>query len=232
MALALPSLLRLVQCLWMHAQGHAHQLANALKYASALPVIFLSSAKFHVTADAWHGGLLQLWVLSAVVNSAFSIFWDVKRDWGLLPPPDSLPGALPPPRPASVAQMLVASRPTMFRQTWVYLLATVSNAAMRILWLFKLAPHLRSDPVVLSTSGAIECLRRWQWLYFRMEHEMIKVGVLTLDPHDGGRGIDVRRLLDEAAAAAEAGLEEGKGHKRGARAHAPAAEGGRVLSDS
>lgn len=56
--------------------------------------------------EAWHGehALFRLWLLSAVINSLYSFWWDVTNDWGfdLLqftpklkhPPPSSLPRPL------------------------------------------------------------------------------------------------------------------------------------------
>ena len=52
--LALPYILRLVQCLRVvRSTRDRHQLINAFKYASSLPVILLSAAKYHVTEASW-----------------------------------------------------------------------------------------------------------------------------------------------------------------------------------
>ena len=52
--LALPYILRLVQCLRVvRSTRDRQQLINALKYASSLPVILLSAAKYHVTEASW-----------------------------------------------------------------------------------------------------------------------------------------------------------------------------------
>lgn len=77
-------------------------LANALKYCSAFPVIFLSAAQKIVAVDVaaakgitleelsesgdrWFGEhrLFRMWLLAVVVNSMFSFYWDVEKDWGL-----------------------------------------------------------------------------------------------------------------------------------------------------
>lgn len=108
--------------------------------------------------------------MAAASNTVFSTVWDTVRDWGL-----SL---------SSPLSGLTAARPTLFSPPWVYPLAAVSNAVLRALWLHKMSPHLRSDPVVLSLTATMECLRRWQWLYFRLEHELIRTGHLVLDGHD------------------------------------------------
>lgn len=76
--------------------------ANAIKYCSAFPVIFLSAAQKIVVSevaaakgmsveelsksgDRWFGEhrLFRLWLLAVVVNSMYSFYWDVAKDWGL-----------------------------------------------------------------------------------------------------------------------------------------------------
>jgi hypothetical protein len=58
-------------------------LNPALKYSTAIPVIFLSALKYHVHPDQWVGFYRPLWLISSVVNSLYSFYWDIKRDWDL-----------------------------------------------------------------------------------------------------------------------------------------------------
>jgi len=44
-------------------------------------VIALSAVKYHVTQEAWRGFYKPLWLGAALLNSAYSYFWDVERDW-------------------------------------------------------------------------------------------------------------------------------------------------------
>lgn len=55
----------------------------ALKYSTAVPVIFLSALKYHVIPDRWTHFYRPLWLLAGVVNSSYSFYWDVTRDWDL-----------------------------------------------------------------------------------------------------------------------------------------------------
>ena len=93
-ALALPSLIRLAQCLRAFADTRrkAH-LWNALKYASGFPVVFLSYAKYGVAHEAWIGTYRPAWIACAVINAAYSYYWDVTKDWGLTLFSSSRPGA-------------------------------------------------------------------------------------------------------------------------------------------
>jgi len=58
-------------------------MVSALKYSTAVPVIFLSALKYHVFPEQWTNFYRPLWLLSSVVNSSYSFYWDVTRDWDL-----------------------------------------------------------------------------------------------------------------------------------------------------
>lgn len=58
-------------------------MISALKYSTAVPVIFLSALKYHVAPDRWTYFYRRLWLFSGVVNSLYSFYWDVTRDWDL-----------------------------------------------------------------------------------------------------------------------------------------------------
>ena len=57
------------------------QLFNALKYSTAFPVIIFSAMKYQVSHEAWAGLYKPLWLGAALLNSSYSYFWDVERDW-------------------------------------------------------------------------------------------------------------------------------------------------------
>lgn len=56
---------------------------SALKYATTFPVIFLSALKYHVAPEMWTNFYRPLWLLSSVINSCYSFYWDITRDWEL-----------------------------------------------------------------------------------------------------------------------------------------------------
>jgi hypothetical protein len=55
----------------------------ALKYSTTFPVIFLSGLKYHVELPFWFSRLRPLWVLCAILNSCYSFWWDITKDWDL-----------------------------------------------------------------------------------------------------------------------------------------------------
>ncbi|XBI01713.1 hypothetical protein VPH35_130422 [Triticum aestivum] len=84
LVLVLPYLCRFFQCLRQYKDTKEKScLLNALKYSTAFPVIFLSALKYHVFPDQWVSFYRPLWLISGVINSLYSFYWDIKRDWDL-----------------------------------------------------------------------------------------------------------------------------------------------------
>ncbi|EJD02886.1 EXS-domain-containing protein [Fomitiporia mediterranea MF3/22] len=231
--LSVPYAVRFRQCIIDYMQPTTtdkKQLYNALKYASSFPVIFLSAAQRDIASDLATEAeieehpLFRLWLLSVVVNSLYSFWWDVTNDWGLellktgqniprIPPKPlllptlqarrssldsnspiiharhpSLPNGstntstsspyTPQPsysrRPHSYPWGL---RPTLLFPLPAYPLAVFANLVLRLTWSFKLSAHLHAQ-----VSGALlffwlelaELLRRWVWVFFRVEWELVK----------------------------------------------------------
>jgi len=81
---SLPFLLRFRQCIVAYrATGKAFpHLVNAAKYASALPVILISTFA-HVFPAQYGLFLRKVWLVAITFNSFFSFIWDVVMDWGL-----------------------------------------------------------------------------------------------------------------------------------------------------
>lgn len=74
--LAQPRADRLTKCFSFQLQ-----LFNAVKYSTAFPVIIFSAMKYQVSREAWVGLYKPLWLGAALLNSGYSYFWDVERDW-------------------------------------------------------------------------------------------------------------------------------------------------------
>ena len=80
--LSLPYIWRLCQCLrtWRDT-GNTGQAFNALKYSTAFPVIILSAINFQVSDEDWNKFWKPLWLAAAFLNSGYSYYWDIERDW-------------------------------------------------------------------------------------------------------------------------------------------------------
>ncbi|XP_052207803.1 uncharacterized protein LOC127811710 [Diospyros lotus] len=167
--LVLPYVFRLFQCLRQYKDtGEKTTLFNALKYSTAVPVIFLSALKYHVFPDKWTNIYRPLWLLSSVLNSLYSFYWDVTRDWDL----------------SGFTRIFKFSKPNMcsnlfYGRRWVYLWVIGSNLVLRCTWTYKLSAHLRHNYLTVFTITALEMLRRFQWVFFRVEKEWNKMNSKT-----------------------------------------------------
>lgn len=195
--LAIPSVIRLRQCLIEYVRvrrgprspssgwGGQH-LANAAKYASAFPVIVLSALQRNLpqaqgddTTDA-HGtsvsavgvGLYRAWLVAMLVNSLYSFYWDVAKDWDLT----LFAGARERNSPEHAfglrRHLLVAPR-----MPGVYYAVIALDLLLRCTWSLKLSPHLHHVVDFESSIFVIEFLevfRRWIWIFFRVETEWVR----------------------------------------------------------
>ncbi|KAF7321803.1 Protein-er retention protein [Mycena kentingensis (nom. inval.)] len=156
-----------------------------------------------VAKESWHGEhpLFRLWLLAAVVNSLYSFWWDVTNDWGLslLSPSDASKEKPPPPRRLLLPHRTSASeelntpgtptsqrlgqtypfglRPTLLYPLPVYPLIVFLNLVLRLTWSIKLSSHLHSKSegsVVIFWLEMAEVVRRWLWVFVRVEWEIIK----------------------------------------------------------
>ncbi|CAG9460358.1 unnamed protein product [Pedinophyceae sp. YPF-701] len=222
--MALPFAVRLVQCLRLYRSNKARpQLFNALKYATALPVIAASAIKYRVTDEVWDHRLWWLWIASAVVNTAFTCWWDVVMDWGMHA--RGLCGArrklrITPGDSELERGTLIRHRATagssgdvlagddsraeggsqrdrgglaLYAEPF-YPAAVVSNVALRATWAYKLSSHLRHRQWIAAAASLLEVLRRFQWLYLRIEHELRRqqMGIMRRVRGPGSSG-DARR---------------------------------------
>ncbi|KAK7295014.1 hypothetical protein RJT34_17917 [Clitoria ternatea] len=165
MVLVLPYLWRLLQCLRQYRDTKEKNcLFNALKYSTAFPVIFLSALKYHVLPEKWTTLYRPLWLLSSVINSLYSFYWDITRDWDL----------------SGFSRIFKFNKPhvvsTMFYgRQWIYFWAIGSNFILRCSWTYKLSAHLRHNYLTVFTITLLEMLRRFQWVFFRVENEWNKI---------------------------------------------------------
>ncbi|KAK7312737.1 hypothetical protein VNO77_36828 [Canavalia gladiata] len=165
LALVLPYLFRLNQCLRQYKDtGEKTALLNALKYSTSVPVVFLSALKYHVLPERWTNLYRPLWLLSSVVNSLYSFYWDVTRDWDL----SGFTRIFKFSKPHSLSHLLHGRR-------WVFFWVIGSNLVLRCTWTYKLSAHLRHNHLTVFTIAALEIFRRFQWIFFRIENEWNKM---------------------------------------------------------
>ncbi|KAJ4831691.1 hypothetical protein Tsubulata_033167 [Turnera subulata] len=178
-ALGLPYLFRFFQCLRQYKDTREKtalfngkfiltfpfiSICSSLKYSTAVPVIFLSALKYHVLPDRWTYFYRRLWLASSFLNSLYSFYWDVTRDWDL----------------SGFTRIFKFNRPSLFSfllygRTWVYFWVIGSNLILRCTWTYKLSAHLRHNYLTVFAITALEIFRRFQWVFFRVENEWNKM---------------------------------------------------------
>jgi hypothetical protein len=182
--MALPSLIRLRQCLIEYRRvrqlvsfrdsktwiGGVH-VANAIKYASAFPVIIFSSLQRNLaTDDATRAWLYRAWILAVTINSLYSFYWDVARDWDLTLFSNAQRRNSPE-HPFGLRKRLAIGSP------WAYYWAIGTDLILRCTWSMKLSPHLDHLTDFESSIFLIEFLevfRRWMWIFLRVETEWLR----------------------------------------------------------
>ncbi|KAL2620767.1 hypothetical protein R1flu_000972 [Riccia fluitans] len=162
--LAFPYLCRFFQCIRQYTDTRDRScLLNALKYTTTFPVILLSAMKYHLSdVLLWETRYRPLWLLCSVINTLYSFYWDVTRDWDL--------GLL-----TSKAKKSILRPSLLYNQRWVYFWAIASNLFLRCSWTYKLSAHLRHNRLTVFTFSGLEMLRRFQWIFFRVECEYSKM---------------------------------------------------------
>lgn len=185
--IAVPSIIRLRQCITEYlrvkannerhgigAQGWGGQhLANALKYSTAFPVIIFSALQRNLSVKHDDIGLTEkalyrCWVVAVIVNSLYSFYWDVAKDWDL-----SLFSSA---RNSHMHAYGLRAR-LYFPSKELYYFAIITDLLLRCTWSLKLSPHL--DHFADFESGIflmefLEIGRRWMWIFFRVETEWVR----------------------------------------------------------
>ena len=194
-------------------------LFNACKYASAFPVIFFSALQGKFGDPHDHDGgaeqaesasflsstaLFRIWVLSVLVNSLFSFWWDITNDWGLhLLLPSRLAGA------HGGGSGTVLRRILLLPDTTIYYLIIALDFILRFTWSLKLSSHLHSIHEIemgIFTLEFLEVTRRWIWVYVRVEWEAVRKGGDSLEDRLRGTGIGMSGMQQPSHSASDVNL--------------------------
>ncbi|KAK5657070.1 hypothetical protein OQA88_3597 [Cercophora sp. LCS_1] len=181
--MAVPSAIRLRQCLieyyrvrrspFSQTTGWGGQhLANAAKYSTAFPVIALGSMLRNLSVQdrAVSTGLYRGWVAACLLNSLYSFYWDVAKDWDLTLFSEARERDSPE-HPFGLRRRLLIHKPG------VYYVVIAMDLMLRCTWMLKLSPrldHLTDFEGSIFLIQFLEVFRRWVWIFFRVETEWIR----------------------------------------------------------
>lgn len=178
---------------------------------------------------AWHGEhpLFRLWLVAVVINSLYSFWWDLTNDWGLdvlkfrrtesqdrpLYAVDRFPlhqDGLQSSRALSFHRTTrhgsaypYGLRPVLLYPLPVYSLVVFLNLVLRMTWSVKLSSHLHlqsEGSVAIFCLEVAEVLRRWMWVFLRIEWEVVRRGKDRERAADGLELFDAHKdlLLNDA----------------------------------
>eukprot|EP00040_Diaphanoeca_grandis_P003204 m.24219 g.24219 ORF g.24219 m.24219 type:complete len:413 (+) comp14504_c0_seq1:176-1414(+) len=175
---SIPYAIRAFQC-WLtySSKGDQMQLLNLGKYMSSFPVIWTSALKRDINPangfelDKHEEYLQALWMYTVVINTVYSWLWDVYMDWGLGRP-----------RMGGKPQWPFLRSTLVYQYPLLYYLIVPFDLALRATWSLKLSSHLlahASGPAFVFVFEILEVLRRWGWIYFRVEWECINKKILV-----------------------------------------------------
>lgn len=138
-------------------------------------------------------------LMSAVINSLYSFWWDLTNDWGLdlLASSSTMSRDRSPSRRSNGASSSRSREPS-FNATGrrgatypyglravllyplpVYPMAIFLNFILRMTWSIKLSSHLYSQSdgsALIFWLEMAEVLRRWVWVFLRIEWEVVRRG--------------------------------------------------------
>ncbi|KAJ5313964.1 uncharacterized protein N7443_000848 [Penicillium atrosanguineum] len=181
--IAVPFAIRLRQCLTEYVRsrktttrrevnkGNQH-LANALKYATTFPVIWLAAKLRNYNPRDFHGysemTIMRLLFIFSFINSSYSFWWDVVKDWDL---------TLFSSERHDRDHPYGLRRHRYFHSDRLYHYVIIADLLLRFSWLWRVLPGLAWLPE--TESGLfilmfLEVARRWMWVFFRVEAEWIR----------------------------------------------------------
>lgn len=110
-------------------------------------------------------------LLAALINSLYSYWWDLTNDWGF--------GLLQfkPTKCEDIRPHPFGLRTRLLYPLPYYPFVVLANLVLRLTWSVKLSPHLHSHSEgsgVIFWTEVAELVRRWMWVFLRVEWEIVK----------------------------------------------------------
>lgn len=103
-----------------------------------------------------------------MLNSLYSFYWDIARDWDLTL---FSPKRNDPSHPYGLRRMRVFDAPSL------YYAVIVVDLVLRCSWSMKLSVHLEHFNDIeggIFMLELLEIFRRWMWVFFRVEAEWLR----------------------------------------------------------
>ncbi|XP_039598550.1 xenotropic and polytropic retrovirus receptor 1 homolog, partial [Polypterus senegalus] len=162
----LPAWFRFVQCLRRYRDSRRAfpHLVNAGKYSTTFFVVTFAALYSTHSARKYSDAqiFLYLWVVAAVTQSLYTLFWDLKMDWGLFD--------------KNAGENTFLREEIVYPQKAYYYCAIIEDIILRFAWTVQISITalnlFPSGSDIISTVFApLEVFRRFVWNFFRLENE-------------------------------------------------------------
>ncbi|XP_033197276.1 solute carrier family 53 member 1 [Bombus vancouverensis nearcticus] len=194
----LPAWFRFAQCIrrYRDSKEAFPHLANAGKYSTTFLVVISNTLCAYNAAEysnRWENPWLWLWIFSCIVNSIYSLTWDLKMDWGLL---DSNAG-----------ENKFLREEVVYSAAGFYYFAIIEDFILRFAWIASFVliecGYVSSD-LMTSIVAPLEVFRRFVWNFFRLENEHLNncgkfraVRDISIAPIESSDQTQILRMMDE-----------------------------------
>jgi hypothetical protein len=153
---SLPTIFRFLQCLrrYMDTGDYFPHLANMLKFAvSTLYYVALSVYRI----DRSYLNRI-IFIIIGIINSLYTTSWDLFMDWSLLQPQSKNP---------------YLRDALFFPKKWFYYLAMAANVVLRFQWVLYACFNDQIEQLAVTSFwiAFAEVIRRFIWIFFRLENE-------------------------------------------------------------
>ncbi|OWB57193.1 hypothetical protein B5S28_g3123 [[Candida] boidinii] len=152
----LPSIWRLLQCFRRYGDtgDWFPHLANLVKYGVST-LYYMSLSLYRIDTIIKYRALL---ITFGTLNSVLSAAWDILMDWSLL---------------QFDSENFLLRDELSFKNPWYYYIAIILDIILRFQWIFYalFSTQIQQSAVTSFCIAVAEILRRFIWLFFRMENE-------------------------------------------------------------
>ncbi|XP_056599421.1 xenotropic and polytropic retrovirus receptor 1 homolog [Triplophysa dalaica] len=160
----LPAWFRFVQCLrrYRDTKRAFPHLVNAGKYSTTFFVVIFSALYTTHANLPERQVFFYLLIACKIINSCYTLLWDLKMDWGLFD--------------RNAGENTLLREEIVYPQKAYYYCAIVEDIILRFAWIIPLSlGFMNSYPNILDILATIlaplEVFRRFVWNFFRLENE-------------------------------------------------------------
>lgn len=153
---ALPGIWRFLQCIrrYLDSGDWFPHLANMGKYGCGIMYYaFLSAYRIDLGNNTYR----SLFIVFASINTIYSAFWDLFMDWSLM----------------QESKNFLLRNELGFKSKWPYYTAMIIDPILRCNWIFYAiyANQVQQSAKVSFLVAFSEIIRRFIWVFFRIENE-------------------------------------------------------------